>query len=106
MLISTAGILSSFIFCLLLTRNYLPISVNHNSTAFLKLPGVLNQATLASHQTDAPTACQGHYGLCLAAAVTYRSHGLVASLWPSAGLLVVPAGPSSALSLSEPLGWA
>ena len=43
MLISTAGILSSFIFCLLLTRNYLPISVNHNSTAFLKLPGVLNQ---------------------------------------------------------------
>jgi len=43
MLISTAGILSSFIFCLLLTRNYLAVLINHHPTAFLKLPGVLHQ---------------------------------------------------------------
>jgi hypothetical protein len=46
------------------------------------------------NQTESTMVYQRHYGLRLAAAVTYLSHGLAASLWPSAALLAAPAGPS------------
>ena len=47
-----------------LLRDYLPFIIDHHTTVFLKLPG----NTAASHQTNAPTACQRHCGLCIAAA--------------------------------------
>ena len=46
------------------------------------------------NQPESTVVYQRHYGLRLAASVTCLSHGLAASLWPSAALLAAPAGPS------------
>ena len=53
---------------------------------------LLLSSDLVSRRTSAPMACRRHCGLCLAAAVTARSHGLAESLWLSTGLLAAPAG--------------
>ena len=50
-------------------------------------------AAAVSHQTDAPVACQRHWGLHPVAVVTCRSHGQATSLWPLAGQPAALAGP-------------
>jgi len=62
-LVNITSTIASFI---QLLRDYLPFTIDHHTTVFLKLPG----NTAASYRTSAPTACQRHCGLCLAAAAS------------------------------------